>query len=106
MKAYAIVLIVCGSVAAAVFLLCCLFNTGKKKKTKVPTTGPHPPLRADPDLELGKKTTERDERKVILVGAVATAAVIVSAGGDSGGGGGGCGGGGCGGGGCGGGCGG
>nr|XP_043626038.1 glycine, alanine and asparagine-rich protein-like [Erigeron canadensis] len=112
MKTYAIVLIDCGSVAAALIFLCGVCNIGKKKKTRVPTsTRPQiirPPLGTTRDLELGKtsKTTNNDGGMVILAGAaasVATAAVIISGGGggDSGGG---CGGGGCGGGGCGGGC--
>ncbi|KAA8526704.1 hypothetical protein F0562_009067 [Nyssa sinensis] len=119
MKAYAIALIVCGSVAAAVIVLCCLCNGGRKKKgTNHPavrqSVSATPPQQAYRDVERGEKPISsgtRDGSMVILAGAAAAtaaAAVIVSTssgggcGGDSGAGGGDGGGGGCGGGGCGG----
>ncbi|KAJ8572987.1 hypothetical protein K7X08_009498 [Anisodus acutangulus] len=117
MKAYAIALIVCGSVAAAIVLmtLYCIFKSGRKKKSHQPVTPnmigaspaapPPPPLQANRDVEKGEikpknNTTMRDGGMVILGAAaatVATTAVITSAysgggGGDGGGTGGGCGG--------------
>ncbi|CAN4111255.1 unnamed protein product [Withania somnifera] len=119
MKAYAIALIVCGSVAAAlVFILCCVYKYGRKKESRPVArnvTGRSqapPPLQANRDIEKGEikpksKTAMRDGGMVILGAAAAataaTAAVITSAysGGDGGSNGegtsGGCGGGGCGG---------
>ena len=105
MKTYAIVLIVCGSVAAALIVMYCLCNIRKKKKTEVPTTV-RPPLRTNLDLEMGKTSKTNNSRtndgdKVIL--SVAAASVVIDTSGGGGCSGGGCGGG-CSGGGCGGGC--
>ena len=94
MSTVAIVLIICGIVAAAVTVLFCLDKIGKEKKTNVPTT--RPPF-------------TNDAAMVILAGTAASVAVAVSASGgggcgDGGGDGGSDGGDGSGGGGCGGGC--
>ncbi|GJZ66215.1 hypothetical protein Tco_0622911 [Tanacetum coccineum] len=81
METYAITLIVCGSVAAAVIVLCCLCNIGRNKKTKVSTTT----RQTDHDLEIGKTSKTANGRvRAILAGAAAT--VVVNSSGSGGGG--------------------
>ncbi|KAF3657646.1 putative multisubstrate pseudouridine synthase 7-like [Capsicum annuum] len=111
MKAYAIALIVCGSVAAALVLIfCCFCKSGRKKKSYPvstrnvtggsPAPPPPQPLQVNRDVEKGEikaksNTAIRDGGMVVLGAAAATAAtaaVVTSAysgGGGCGGGGGG-----------------
>ncbi|KAF3442288.1 hypothetical protein FNV43_RR16204 [Rhamnella rubrinervis] len=96
MKAYAIVLMACGSTIAALIILCCLCNIGRTKKKKQIT---RPPVSARTVTSTSASTGKRDGGMVILAGADAAVVASVSGGdgdggGDSGGGdGGGCGGG-------------
>ncbi|KAM6553435.1 hypothetical protein CsatB_014197 [Cannabis sativa] len=119
MKAYAIVLIVCGSVIGTIIIFgVCVKANKKKKQTSSPIPiGVHSLSKTTPtvvDVEKGEGTKKssgtKDGNMVILAGAgpvLATAAVVntvtsgysggCGGGGDGDGGGGGCGGGGCGG---------
>ncbi|XP_060216918.1 uncharacterized protein LOC132644340 [Lycium barbarum] len=91
MKAYAIALIVSGSVAALVLILYCICKSGRKKKSHNPVstrnvTGapppPPPPIQANRDVEKGEIKEMRDGGMVIVGAAaaiVASAPVITSA---------------------------
>ena len=100
MKAYAIVLIACGSVAVAIVVLCCLCKGGGKRKLPAvqrSTAAPQSAQQTYSDMEKGqtsKSCGSKDGKMVILAGAgaaIATTSIVTASSGgwNSGGGGGG-----------------
>lgn len=84
MKTYALVLIICGSVAAAVLLLCCSCINNGRKKQRPPVANPPAVGRDVEKGERPKSRREKDGGMDVLGFGVATA-VICGGCGDGGG---------------------
>ena len=100
MKAYAIVLIACGSAAIAIVVLCCLCMGGRqRKRPTVERSVARPSARGMERGQNSQNVGPKDGEMVIFAGAgaaIATTSVVTASSGDDGGGGSGDDGGGCG----------